>query len=512
MTHQELITFINEIEDRFHPENWMYRGLDYWPVMRTSLAVDLFFLGRDVDAGKVERKSKLSFIRQSISNIDATLKARAADRPHAAQWKSPFDYLVITQSSHRTNLAGVKYDRICQPLIDAIEALGKSTLTIETLGSSTQYQVPKSDPALYIQPVVEFVRWFAFMTSKLVPGTQMAKELSGLYAYLDEKGCGSVRMRSMRYLLFQLEMIRILSALFAVQLQNWRPRAVMIAEYYNIVSFAMTFACRRAGIPVVEIQHGVQGTYHAAYGSWKHVPENGYNVVPNVFLSWSDLERNAIEQWAGEAFRHPACFTTGNLWLNGWKSNAYGPTDSWMREIRSVRDGSGRPNLAVFTSTLIEDYSDVVLEAIARTADDTTWWIRVHPSYMSDLQQIDSIVSSSGLRNAYVDRTLSIPLPVLLSAADVNVTSFSTTTIEAATVGTPTVLTHPLAEKLFESEIQSGIARTAYATEDIVRALHLCVDGAQKNNQAATPSNIEVVADLLHFIDSVKEMANDDGE
>ena len=76
-----------------------------------------------------------------------------------------------------------------------------------------------------------------------------------------------------------------------------RIRLGLVVSYYNVESMAWTLAMGRAGIPSVDVQHGVQSDSHFAYSGWEVVPPGGWELLPMHFWCWSEPDAMRIRRW-----------------------------------------------------------------------------------------------------------------------------------------------------------------------------------------------------------------------
>src|SRR5207253_11421849 len=91
--------------------------------------------------------------------------------------------------------------------------------------------------------------------------------------------------------------IRRMASFFRPRLERLRPSLAFVVNYYDARCMALILACRELGIRSVDIQHGVQGELHGAYGSWRRVPAGGYAVLPSIFWCWSGDEARTLRAW-----------------------------------------------------------------------------------------------------------------------------------------------------------------------------------------------------------------------
>src|SRR5262249_37500646 len=69
--------------------------------------------------------------------------------------------------------------------------------------------------------------------------------------------------------------VRNLASFWSDLLERVRPRLALVTQYYDAEAMALLLACRERGIPSVDLQHGMQGALHFAYGRWSRIPRGG---------------------------------------------------------------------------------------------------------------------------------------------------------------------------------------------------------------------------------------------
>lgn len=102
-----------------------------------------------------------------------------------------------------------------------------------------------------------------------------------------------------------------------------QPNNVFTTCYYGR-KMAFISAAKSLNVKTIDIQHGVQGELHAAYGRWNNVPKSGYCMLPDAFWVWSKNDEQAISAWSSSLTQNmPDVVVTGNPWLIKWKQNNF---------------------------------------------------------------------------------------------------------------------------------------------------------------------------------------------
>ena len=78
---------------------------------------------------------------------------------------------------------------------------------------------------------------------------------------------------------------------------------------------ALSLACSRLKINLVDYQHGSQNDFHPMYSNWNSVPKEGYEIIPDYFWMWGNIFAKKIKIWSSIINKHNT-FVGGNLWFS----------------------------------------------------------------------------------------------------------------------------------------------------------------------------------------------------
>lgn len=496
MTTTEIRMTVETIEDMFPVETWVAEGVHLWPLIRSNLYLELFYRGRQEIRPSIRKNLLHEIFRHGIQFLARTAnqeRATLTDRTHESGPPAPVDALFLTYSVHRTRLREGWYDQYCEPFTDAFRELEWKSLILE-LSPSGEYRMPRRSPSRLIQKDVDLV----LIKSKLRRSgnhTIALEGYDGFYSYLKENDLPSSG--------FRLEVIGGL-AKYLLGLRDYfenilaitRPKIAFVAEYYSVYGSALIAACRRRGILSVDIQHGLTGDDHLAYGSFRKIPSGGYETLPGIFWCWSEYEAEVIRRWNREVSQTHRPFVGGNLWMNLWMDDTDELPTRYDRIIRNLKGGSIRSVHVLFTPSMLYDVKEWILSAMRSSPPGYRWWVRVHPCRQKEREIVRHMLAEKGVINAELDWTTEFPLLALLRHTDINVTSFSTTVHEAERFGVPSVLTDQAGVSLFLDNISSGTAVIATTPDALLveierlsrRKSHYCRD-----RHLPAISNVEIL-------------------
>jgi len=461
MLSSELIDLINGIEARAPVAAWSIDGIHVWPLIRIRLMFDLYYVGNTATprpGGPAGLGARLTALARVL------LRQRQAERADPGKNQplhSPADALFVSDGVSFAKVGGLWCERFCDPLVDVLRQNGFRT---SMLTPGVSFLVPRRSPSRFIQAQLRIAGLLSTVKARARPASR--EELPGYpdaVAYLAERGF-PVDLPSSPELYRQVCRIRAYSAFFRKVISRTRPAVGIVVSYYGDEGMAFNHACRERGIPSVDLQHGLQGDLHAAYGRWTAVPEGGYALLPSHFWCWSAEDAASIAAWSTRTGGHHRAIVGGNLWLEAWRrgdSDLFRPHDT---AIRTVKDRhSGTRHVLVTLQFNHDDPATLapLLSAVRESGPDVFWWMRLHPGMLADREKVRELLQSTGNARWELDAASDHPLYAILRHVDAHVTHSSSAVIEAAELGVPSVIFSDVGRELFPGLIASGWAGVA---------------------------------------------------
>jgi hypothetical protein len=236
--------------------------------------------------------------------------------------------------------------------------------------------------------------------------------------------------------------LRILREFHGMVLDRMRPRHVFVTCWYSVDNMALIHECHERGIPTTDLQHGVQGPTHLAYGRWHGMDAAGCSVLPDSFWCWDTASTDHLESWLPPA-GHRA-FNGGAPWLE--------------RHLRE-RPVSGPPNVLFSAQPIREPLPQGFAEVIRR-GPELQWTFRLHPNAL----QLAASIRTWAEQNSIAERVLiqlpdEVPIAQALAQAAVHVTSYSSVIREAALAGVPSIALDRGASALYPDLVATGQLR-----------------------------------------------------
>lgn len=252
-----------------------------------------------------------------------------------------------------------------------------------------------------------------------------------------------------------------------------RPKLVLAIE----PSSSLCRVCHELGIRVFDIQHGFIGDNNPNYG-YSFQMSRSRECLPDCILCWDNSSADSLQKWTIE--KGIEVRIIGNPWLQKFMINR---TDDPIVKYfgllnRSELGQKGKPRILVALQWGLYDVAvtpnqelftnefmpKALEEAIKQTSDLYEWVLRPHPVQYKDekvFQRLVKYVADRFGRNAMISRC--VPLPLVLSSADLLITYSSSAVIEADFLGVKSALLDPqlnggIVGGYFEQQIKNGSA------------------------------------------------------
>jgi hypothetical protein len=434
-----------EVEREFRVTEWAVAGMPVWPIVRIRLGHWLFrsYLQRSqpswTDSQTPSWQRLVAQVRRAADGVEWSPGSSGIGRSLAPGQRAVLWSDGVSLVEGPTGLT----DRCLEPLRVALLERGLSAVLV----------VPGAERPTLVQPSLS-VRPHLKAGQALMMRRRDARielpDYAGVRELLHSREASGGLMRPGRIRATALLLMRWAADLQAVA--ELAPLA-FVSEYYSFHSMAFVLACRMAGVPTVDVQHGLAGRSHFAYGSWENVPEAGYPMLPDWFWCWSSDDASSIQEWAGSG--PPRTLVGGVPWLDD--EDIQGSAVSLQRSACSSSLQPGHPVRVLYTLCPDESpHRSRLMELIRRSPATWEWRLRCHPTSGDVGGWSKAAAPVRGLRLIDVVDPSREPLQASLLRSDVHVTQYSSVVIEASILGVPSVAVHPLAAELFPNEVAAG--------------------------------------------------------
>jgi hypothetical protein len=283
--------------------------------------------------------------------------------------------------------------------------------------------------------------------------------------------------------------------------KNRSIRMLLLSNYYNPHGWAAIASARAAGILSADVQHGVQGSFHHAYG-WPEASPKEWNVLPDLFLCWSKAEQYNLNSWQATRARSmeigPGIYQLDRLFVDdpNLSPRMEAVAAEYRRQRRAVNllladeRARGREVAGLFLQ-YVED-RDWVSALRAQLPAHVALWVRHHPG----ARRLTAVPVQSDDRGVTVIDEF--PLAAIIESVDLVLTGYSSVGLEAAHLSRPVVAYSPLAEKFLEPICRAtGFVKADSEPSPLASAILSTLRGLHAVSSSAPLPPIGQVADKL---------------
>lgn len=466
MKSRDILSIITNAEKGFPVEKWQINGISVWPLIRIDLMFNLHYDQSSYLKNEVTLQFKIRQATRMAQGFFQYMQAFINDSKHN-QHITKSDIVFLSDSDVRTNVNGVWFDRMCDPFVEYLQKGGISSLVLE---KSTKYKIPRHYPSIFIQPYLDAALVRRYIQHRKT--TFDAPPFDGLDDF-------TAWIKGQKFNIPLPDNNRIKTIWLAIDaykdyflslLSKVRPKLVFIVSYPNPACLAFILACHIRNIPTIDIQHGVQGEYNAAYGQWTKVPKHGFALLPNYFWCWSQAESNTIRKWSKKVIQNHTPIVGGNLYLNSWLLES-SLSKTFEHSIKSI---SGNYNILV-TLSLQDDQNRELLKKIVHVCNqlgsEYKFWIRLHPTDLQKRDVYKNMFEKLPYINYDIEQATGLPLYALLRYARVHITNTSAAVQEAERFGVPSIIASTDGVSYFGEQIKKGTAIKAFTSKEIAKAI-----------------------------------------
>jgi hypothetical protein len=340
------------------------------------------------------------------------------------------------EQSHR------KYPSIVFPLLASDHILRKTFLNIHFLNRIKNSCVQYSTLAhhnLYIKGYPKFQLNKNFFPKKTPSHNWMLRRVLTLFSYAQS--------------IFEILCIT-------------KPKALFLSCYYNEKGMGAALACRKFGIPCVDIQHGVQGDTNFLYCNWDDSENTEYKLLPTHHWTWHEPVKNHIAH-----NKYYNYVVGGNLWTLLWKCPYFLKSNIDNQNLTALISKNFPVLVTLNRLETTQALPEFVFQILAKLGDNFFWLFRTHPLMPQQQGKLKRVLKKFSIKNYEIKLSSTLPLPLILTKVKLHLTGYSAVCLEAAEMGLKSLITIPKAESLFFNEIRQGIVIPALNADQLYSAL-----------------------------------------
>lgn len=451
-SRSEIIEIINSVEKKYPIKNWKAYGVCMWPIVRFSIYAKLWT--QNQNKFKKNDSCRIIKIWNFIRGFYKNLARNDEDHSYA---------LFLNNAGCRREVDGIWFDVFTDPIRNVLADNGYSSIAYEW--ENTKYCIPTYSDSVRFQSNLNLIK----MKAKI-----KAIFYKRAFPFFGEINNEVGNVLNLRELSYQVELIHESYMFFLERIRKIKPSIAFSTIYYNEISMGFILACKKEGVLSIDIQHGMQVGNNPAYSFWQSLPEDSYDLLPDVFLVRGMAEKDNIEKW----LKKGNVIISGDLWLNFWKSN----NEALVIKYDSMIASQKKYNKKYILYTLdYENIPEVMKNIIRKTSSEYSWCIRLHPA---DLKNMNTRCQElSGLLEfVEIKYSSTWPLHAWLRNIDIHITEYSGVVYEAEEFGVPSIIVSKTEADLFSDVISRGNAVIADDEASIIQAMKKAKKRAYKEN------------------------------
>lgn len=473
----EVFDAINALERRFPVALWRADDIALWPSYRFRLYGDA--INRTLQNSPITSKTSrfTAIVNRAARALFRVPLAGWRDRRNNAEIEPGMNAVFFSDGVSFARMGDRWFDRVMDPLMLGLEQRGYRSLKLTPLSDA---HIPRYVSSRFVQPTLDRIK----LTASPRDVSLTLPQFEAFFAAADELFGGIARSAS--WLRLQAARLQALATWFGEVLRQTGCSHAFVNTYYSLEGQAFVLAARRLRLRSIDVQHGIQGPHHVAYGRWSMFPVEGYSTLPDEFWVWGHDEAATINSWRGQCATHLPRIT-GNFWLQRWRNERDPIVARYVEEARKLRsvDSNKTHVLVCLTWGVPEGETTKLLDAAKLCGPSTIFWWRLHPVFAHRSAEFARVVASHGLDSSQVEQATNLPLFALLRAADVTLAHSSTTIREAAEFGVPSIVTSDYGAELHADLVQRGFVIHATEPRSIADGVDLL---SQSRNAGTAPA------------------------
>lgn len=460
----EVKIVLKEIESSCNINSITINGVKAWPLIRSIIWSELTKADSQkklVIGSGHSLIQKIEYLLNKFGLIYLLTKKtlRAVDKK--------IEVLFIGRSQHRVRITGVRksFDRIMDPLAHLTEP--GTVKKIFILG------IPKLRNSYYS---TERLR-----ARRSVPELKiLGLEESGLPAYLSQL---DVSTESLWSAIGRGVKVFSKSYVMGCELLSRFPntRQIFISVWYSFDSLGIIAAAHQRDVKVIDIQHG--GEMHGMYSGWGCIPENGYELLPDIFWCWGNESANRIQHGMKKSSRHKT-IVGGYPWQEFRQTKLADNTGKCHLKLSTVSTAK----IVLFSLQspsfdMQKRIPDFVLEFLKFEHSNIHFKFRRHPNDPEDKAELRQLRKMK-LKTKFEIEDSSADLVSTISGSNLHISAFSSVAFDCLALGVPSLLYGEQSKVLYDREIQEGVfSWTAGDVNDLSKLLdsEIRSKGSHKN-------------------------------
>lgn len=416
-------------------------------------------------------------------------------RPSTAHKRAPTDqpvWLVSDGLSYANTSDGLQIERFCGPLSMRCAAANVPAAIIDRASPAPRRT---REPSRWWAPSTQRAKIIASLVAHIAPQAAHTRRVARVHDAAEALGLPNLRLNARRMQAMASATLRLADRLER-RMRSERVRAVFVVSYYDVAGYAYVLAAARAGVTSVDIQHGVAGQYNMAYAQWP-ARQAPWRLLPRWFWTWTDADAAVIQAWAPRGSHTALC--GGNPFLDAWRDGALALDAAMQEQLDGLRRRTGqrRSVLVTLQPYLVHAEALAPLLSAMSYSKNTFWWLRLHPMGLKDRPALEALLASHGIEAFDIDTATTLPLPALLTQASLHATHSSSTFLEAAALGVPTIVWSSYGADFAAQVIAEGNAHHVATGREFQACVEQELSAVTAQSQASHTQRMDALRTIL---------------
>lgn len=450
ITNKKILDELVALEATKVCSDFLINGLNYWPAIRIRLAF-----------GLIKRRCQNSKSRKAYFNKELLEALKSVESLWLKSKKSKI--LFVTHNNYKITIEGQIYDRVLEGYkLDCI----RSGETYLELNLATGIITCNNKNTGRIQGCLFILKVYCFFLTRLKRKNKHIESSIGCINRYLSKAFPGFKITSIeisQYLIY----LKLLTKYFTKLFDKLGVSTIYQATYYDPVGLSINAAASQLNITTYCAQHGGQSRNNPAFGQWTHLPLEGYEMLPDIFLCWDKESAKAIDEWVFTT-KHHKTQIRGYRWPELWKEERI--KYSGMSNL--CRLAAGSFNILYTMQPSVSIHSEMIEKMIKKFPERVNWWFRLHPRQSGSQEELDLQQMYRNSNNIFILEASLEPLPALMVNMDLHLTNFSSCVYEAMLFNVYTIFIHQMGQEYFDEIIQSGKARLCLSHKELENDIH----------------------------------------
>lgn len=482
---KKLVDVLNDLEKKYPVDQWTYDGIYVWPIIKLQLY--FYYIHNFIEKGISSKSPQKSKVNGIIKIFDSLIQLiRLVVKP-----KVKGKWIIATESeNYKTIWNNTKINKFYYPLEAAINQEGFQLLYLNWTPISKSIKSSNPKGILYMNQYYPFFRFWNKLKSFVKKPKVFFPEYKSIIKDIENEipfKPPFSKGNEKEYLCHNIEQVLSYSSSINIVLKKYSPKFILELCYYNLANLSLNILANENKIPIIELQHGSLGPSHLGYTGWSNLPKNGYKLFPNIIWCWDKLSYDHINTWASKT-PNIELIIGGNTWLTYINNSKLEDID-WFFEKKTII-------LYTMQRNYIEDY---IYETIRLSSKKYLWMLRPHPRHSESIEEIKRKAAQYKIENKIeIEKAQKMPLPAILKNAYLHLSEFSGSIIEAAAIGTHSIILNQEGVDSYTEYIDEGKA-TAFLSKDPERLIDL-IDNFVSNKPVIDKKLIDYTSIIKNII------------